>query len=157
MRNGNRIDDQPLELVYCSSVNGEEEYKKGKYTVVEIEVCRMGYYKEFASKEEYERYSAWKEVLRMTHNKQVRAKGDVGLVDTALCFIVIRWLDSARDFVNTWGEDYTPEDLRMAIDEKIEEQRNQKVIHWNHHIRSTTTILKMGEVDRFKFEVEDWS
>ena len=136
-------------------MDGDDDILASRYTVVEIEVCRMGYHKQFASREDYERYTESKRELRERHNKQIAARATGGLAGDELRLEEGKWLASAKKFVDRWGVDFTPEDLREAITERMQGEGDD-TLHWNHHIRSTTTFLKMGEVDRFRFEFEDW-
>lgn len=156
LHKGKVTPDKPVELIYCNSLDGDGDILSSRYTVVEIEVCRMGYHKQFASKEDYEKYSESKKVLREGHNKLIAARETGELAGKNLLLAEDEWLASARTYVDTWGVDFTPEDMREAITDKMQRGDEEGDMHWNHHIRSTTTFLKMGEVDRFKFEFEDW-
>jgi hypothetical protein len=103
------------DMVYCTEPTPKD--KKVGFHVVDVEYTRLGFYKEFKSKEEYEMYIAQKNDLMM----RIEGLQEQNRARTLLGFPVsdieeLEWLEDAKGFVNRWGENYVPENLRWLID-----------------------------------------
>jgi hypothetical protein len=158
LNDGKTKDDKQLEIVYCTGPDDEENSANpNKYIVIEIEVCRMGYLKQFSNKQDYKDYTDWKEMLRKYHNKEVEDFKNGKMSEERLGEAQDMWLEIAKDFVETWGEDYTPEDIRERINDKLVSRSQRKgPLQWTPHERSKTSFSSLGKVDHYKFEMENW-
>jgi hypothetical protein len=146
-------ENQMLQIVFCQEDEKDDGREDKAYTVVEVEYRYMGYHKTFRSKKKCVEYDATRQELRDAYLKiekmveEGRPEGEVLRERKA-------WLEMSCDWNNRWGESYTPEDLRMAIDRNLQEVDAGIWLWWNPFKVQETTPKQLRGVNHFKVEAE---
>jgi hypothetical protein len=145
--------EKVVNIAICTE-GGRSDEAAYPFAVVEEEYKLMGYYKRFKSEKEYREYDeerrqmrdyyAW---IRVEQRKQ-RLEGEPLMAEQK------KWLTKACDWNNKWGEMYTPQDIRRAVEEMMGDVEPGTALWWKPFKIYATTRGQLGEINHYKQERE---
>ena len=150
-----KLRERKVELVYCAKTTLD---RKGTgYNVIDMEYTRMGFYKEFDSKEAYETYTR----QRIDLDKRVDAIDEHNewreLLGRKPCEKEeLIWLRDAKKFLNTWGESYVPENIRSAMDGVLL-RKDEEYLEWTPFVKALKKQVEVTEtIDYYNMNNRKW-
>jgi hypothetical protein len=132
--------------------DGRKDAGANPYVVIEEEYRLMGYYKRFESGEEYREYDVGRKTLRDLY-MQIRTDEQRDELDReSLNRAKKEWLERACVWNNRWGEMYTPQDIRTAVEQLMEEVEPGTWLWWTPFTVVAATREQLGHIDHFRVE-----